>query len=77
MTNVCYHCSKQFSTCVFNAGNLPLRHREIFRRNEHFVGIRLPDARELEPIERKYSFLSSKVRDIMKVRTYTQELDAP
>ena len=55
---------------VFLAGNLIARHREIFSRNPLFLGMRLPDARELDPIERRYPHLSPAVMDIIKVCRY-------
>ena len=53
--------------CAVSAGNLPLRFREIFRRNENFIGMRLPEPRELEPIERRLPLLSHQFKDIVKV----------
>ena len=49
-------------------GSLIAKHREVFSRNPLFVGVRLPEARELDPIERRYPRLSGPTMDIIKVR---------
>ncbi|XP_076823971.1 uncharacterized protein LOC143470019 isoform X1 [Clavelina lepadiformis] len=54
-----YHIIKCF-------GNLCPRHREIFQRNPLFAGMRLPDVRDVEPLERKFPKFSSEVLDLMK-----------
>ena len=51
-------------------GNLTPRHREIFRRNDMFVGMRLPEARELDPLEKRYPRVGAIVMDIIKVFNY-------
>ena len=48
-------------------GNLIARHREIFSRNPLFIGMRLPEAREIDPLERRYPRLSPAAMDIIKV----------
>lgn len=48
-------------------GNLIARHRDVFSRNPLFVGMRLPEAREIEPFERRYHRLSPAAMDIIKV----------
>lgn len=48
-------------------GNLTARHREVFRKNDLFVGMRLPEARELDPLEKKYPRVGAIVMDIIKV----------
>ena len=48
-------------------GHLIARHREIFSRNPLFIGMRLPEARELEPLERRYPRLTPAAMDIIKV----------
>ncbi|XP_064389654.1 cyclin-dependent kinase-like 3 [Halichondria panicea] len=53
-------------------GNVIARHREIFSRNPLFVGIRFPEARELEPLERRYPQLSQAAKDMIK---WTLRLD--
>ena len=50
-----------------HVGNLLARHREVFGRNPLFVGMRLPEAKELEPLERRYPKLSPACMDIIKV----------
>ena len=50
-------------------GNLIAKHREVFSRNPLFIGMRLPEARELDPLERRYPRLSSASMDIIKVYT--------
>nr|XP_026692918.1 cyclin-dependent kinase-like 2 [Ciona intestinalis] len=54
-----YHIIKCF-------GNLCPRHREIFQRNPLFAGMRLPDVRDIEPLERRFPKFSSEVLDLMK-----------
>lgn len=49
-------------------GNLIARHREVFSRNPLFVGMRLPESREIDPLERRYPRLSPATMDIIKVR---------
>jgi cyclin-dependent kinase-like len=48
-------------------GNLPLRFREILRRNENFIGVRHPEPRELEPIERRFPHLAQYVKEMIKL----------
>ena len=71
-----YSCTKSVLVCVSMmqiwtipplTGNLISRHREIFSRNPLFVGIRLPEPRELESIDRRYPQLSPVSLDIIKV----------
>ena len=57
------------SLCVF-PGNLTARHREIFHKNPLFVGMRLPEVREVEPLEKKFPRISSIILDLMKVSSY-------
>ena len=52
---------------IFTSGNLPLRFREILRRNENFIGVRHPEPRELEPIERRFPHLAQYVKEMIKV----------
>eukprot|EP00117_Sycon_ciliatum_P033750 scpid26291/ scgid4324/ Cyclin-dependent kinase-like 2; Serine/threonine-protein kinase KKIAMRE len=47
-------------------GNLTSRHREIFNRNAIFAGMRLPEVRALEPLERRYPRLPIPMLDLMK-----------
>jgi len=54
-------------TFTHNTGHLIARHREVFSRNPLFIGMRLPEARELEPLERRYPRLSPAAMDIIKV----------
>jgi len=44
------------------------KHREIFSRNPLFLGMRLPTAREVDPLERRYPRLSPQAVSIIKVR---------
>ena len=55
-----YHIVKCF-------GNLTPRHREVFLRNPLFVGMRIPEVREIQPLERKFTKVSSDALDFMKV----------
>ncbi|KAK6170029.1 hypothetical protein SNE40_018518 [Patella caerulea] len=54
-----YHIVKCF-------GNLPSRHKEVFLRNPLFVGMRLPEVREIQPLEKKFKRVSNLALDIMK-----------
>nr|CAB3229509.1 cyclin-dependent kinase-like 2 [Phallusia mammillata] len=54
-----YHIIKCF-------GNLCPRHSEIFQRNPLFAGMRLPDVRDVEPLEKRFPKFSSEVLDLMK-----------
>jgi len=47
-------------------GNLTPRHKEIFHKNPLFVGMRLPEAREVEPLEKKFPRISKLALDLMK-----------
>jgi len=47
-------------------GNLCPRHREIFQRNPLFAGMRLPDVRDVDPLEKKFPKFSSDVIGLMK-----------
>uniref|UniRef100_A0A8D0DTZ3 Cyclin-dependent kinase-like 2 n=1 Tax=Salvator merianae TaxID=96440 RepID=A0A8D0DTZ3_SALMN len=42
-------------------GNLIPRHQELFYKNPLFAGVRLPEVKELEPLEKRYSQLSAAV----------------
>ena len=55
---------------IIMTGHLIARHREIFSRNPLFIGMRLPEARELEPLERRYPRLTPAAMDIIKVCMY-------
>ena len=65
----CYFLDSSFS-CVIIIGNLTARHREVFRKNDLFVGMRLPEARELDPLEKRYPRVGAIVMDIIKVWHY-------
>ena len=62
-----------FSDCYF-PGNLTNRHREIFHRNPLFVGMKLPEVKEVEPIEKRFHRVSSAAMDILKVSLMNQAL---
>ncbi|XP_029454200.1 cyclin-dependent kinase-like 2 isoform X2 [Rhinatrema bivittatum] len=47
-------------------GNLTPRHQELFYKNPLFVGVRLPEIREVEPLERRYPKLSVLVLHLAK-----------
>lgn len=55
--------------CVFFLcpGNLIPRHQELFYKNPAFAGVRLPEIKEMEPLERRYPKLSEVVIDLTKV----------
>lgn len=50
-------------------GNLIPRHQELFYKNPAFAGVRLPEIKETEPLERRYPKLSEVVIDLAKVIT--------
>ncbi|XP_075400310.1 cyclin-dependent kinase-like 2 isoform X2 [Tenrec ecaudatus] len=50
-------------TCL---GNLIPRHQELFYKNPVFAGVRLPEIKEIEPLERRYPKLSEVVIDLAK-----------
>ncbi|KAL9972819.1 hypothetical protein ACROYT_G019198 [Oculina patagonica] len=52
---------------ITKIGNLTNRHREIFHRNPLFVGMKLPEVKEVEPIEKRFHRVSSAAMDIMKL----------
>ncbi|XP_039701403.1 cyclin-dependent kinase-like 2 isoform X3 [Pteropus medius] len=47
-------------------GNLIPRHQELFYKNPAFAGVRLPEIKEMEPLERRYPKLSEVVIDLTK-----------
>uniref|UniRef100_A0A8C3XWP5 Cyclin-dependent kinase-like 2 n=1 Tax=Chelydra serpentina TaxID=8475 RepID=A0A8C3XWP5_CHESE len=47
-------------------GNLTPRHQELFYKNPLFAGVRLPEVKEVEPLERRYPKLSAAVLDLAK-----------
>ncbi|CAM5106685.1 unnamed protein product [Eretmochelys imbricata] len=47
-------------------GNLTPRHQELFYKNPLFAGVRLPEIKEVEPLERRYPKLSAAVLDLTK-----------
>lgn len=49
-----------------NLGNLIPRHQELFYKNPLFVGVRLPEIKEVEPLERRYPKLSPAVIEFAK-----------
>ena len=49
-------------------GNLTQRHKEIFYKNPLFVGMRLPEVREVGPVEKKFPRMSALSLDLMKVQ---------
>lgn len=48
-------------------GNLTERHREIFLRNPLYVGMKLPEVKEVEPFDKRFHKVSSAAIDVMKV----------
>ncbi|XP_062987780.1 cyclin-dependent kinase-like 2 [Elgaria multicarinata webbii] len=47
-------------------GNLIPRHQELFYKNPLFAGVRLPEVKELEPLEKRYSKLSVAIIEFAK-----------
>lgn len=58
-----------FRVCSI-AGNLTARHREIFSRNPLFMGMRVPEVKETEPLEKRYPKILHDAMDIIKVCDY-------
>jgi serine/threonine protein kinase len=58
-------------------GNLIGHHRDIFRRNPLFIGMRLPEAREVESLDRRYPQLSHSAMDIVKWALRLDPSDRP
>jgi len=56
----------QLSRILRCCGNLCPRHREIFQRNPLFAGMRLPDVRDVDPLEKKFPKFSPEVIGLMK-----------
>ncbi|PIK48275.1 putative cyclin-dependent kinase-like 2 [Apostichopus japonicus] len=54
-----YHIIKCF-------GNLIQRHKEVFMKNPLFVGMRLPEVRNVEPLERRFPHLTALSITVMK-----------
>ncbi|XP_045388786.1 cyclin-dependent kinase-like 2 [Lemur catta] len=52
-------------------GNLIPRHQELFYKNPVFAGVRLPEIKETEPLERRYPKLSDVVIDLAKKCLHT------
>ena len=52
-------------------GNLTNRHKEIFQKNPLFVGMKLPEVKEVEPFEKRFHRVSAAAMDILKVRKAT------
>lgn len=48
-------------------GNLPTRHKEVFHRNPLFLGMRLPEVRDITPIEKKFTHISDEALNFIKV----------
>ncbi|GFO18604.1 cyclin-dependent kinase-like 2 [Plakobranchus ocellatus] len=47
-------------------GNLTPRHKEVFHRNPLFVGMRLPEVRDIVPLEKKFTRVSTESLALMK-----------
>ncbi|XP_005095371.1 cyclin-dependent kinase-like 2 isoform X2 [Aplysia californica] len=47
-------------------GNLTPRHKEVFQRNPLFVGMRLPEVRDIVALEKKFTRVSSESLNLMK-----------
>ncbi|KAI5936612.1 Cyclin-dependent kinase-like 2 [Manis javanica] len=47
-------------------GSLIPRHQELFYKNPLLAGVRLPEIKETEPLERRYPRLSEVVMDLAK-----------
>ncbi|ETE63210.1 Cyclin-dependent kinase-like 2, partial [Ophiophagus hannah] len=51
---------------IKSLGNLIPKHQELFYKNPLFAGVRLPEIKELEPLEKRYSKLSIAVIEFAK-----------
>ncbi|KAK2148987.1 hypothetical protein LSH36_472g00013 [Paralvinella palmiformis] len=58
-------------------GNLTPRHREVFHKNPLFVGMRLPEARDIEPLEKRFPRISKLSLDLMKQCLHLDANDRP
>ena len=56
-------------TCIIFSfiGNLTARHKEVFLRNPLFVGMRLPEVKEITPLEKKFPRISNFSLAFLKV----------
>ncbi|WAQ96149.1 CDKL2-like protein, partial [Mya arenaria] len=61
-----YHIVKVF-------GNLTARHKEVFLRNPLFVGMRLPEVREVTPLEKKFTRMSQFSLALIKHEFFTRD----
>lgn len=64
MTWIC--CNNAFIQIDLPIGTLIKRHKEIFSQNPLFVGMRLPEAKQYEPLEKRFK-LKPLVSDFTKV----------
>lgn len=55
------------SLVMMHSGHLIPRHHDLFCKNPVFAGVRLPEIKETEPLERRYPKLSEVVIDLAKV----------
>lgn len=67
----------QLYLIITKIGNLTNRHREIFHRNPLFVGMKLPEVKEVEPIEKRFHRVSSAAMDILKLCLKMDPADRP
>lgn len=58
-------------------GNLTERHREIFLRNPLYVGMKLPEVKEVEPFDKRFHKVSSAAIDVMKLSLKMNQHDRP
>ena len=63
-----------YSHSLFLSGNLTARHKEVFLRNPLFVGMRLPEVKEITPLEKKFPRISNFSLSFMKVSTNGQKM---
>ena len=70
-----YPCGTKNQLMILSSGNLTPRHREIFYKNPLFMGMRLPEVRETEPLEKRFPRMSPPALDLMKVGTVVTDHD--
>ncbi len=58
-----------YLTLSFFLGTLINRHKEIFSRNPLFVGMRLPEAKQVEPLEKRFKIMPLAL-DFTKVSSF-------
>ena len=53
--------------CLLALGNLIKSHRDTFLRNPLFMGMRPPDVKQVDPLEKRFNKISSDALDMLRV----------